>query len=190
MWVHWGKKQLRFTYLGNRISLQGLPSSELKCTPVAASKYKGLLNRKAISKAVQVIPLQWSCEAPGSDTSVQVAHIHLLDVPDSVKTLLDQYQDLFQSPNALPPKRDFDHHIQLMPGAQPVNIRPYRYSPVQKSKIEKQVKEMLASGIIKHSSSPYASPVLLVKKKMAHGGSVLTTGILMLRQLKTNIPCQ
>ncbi|XP_066365248.1 uncharacterized protein [Miscanthus floridulus] len=68
-------------------------------------------------------------------------------------------------PNTLPPQRPFDHHIKLLLGDPPVNIRPYRYSPAQKDEIEKQLSEMLKNGIIKHSQSPYASPVLLVKKK-------------------------
>lgn len=46
-----------------------------------------------------------------------------------------------------------------------MNVRPYRYTPVQKTEIETQLDDMLKSGIIKPSSSPYASPVLLVKKK-------------------------
>jgi len=77
------------------------------------------------------------------------------------------------------------HHrdlIQLLPGAPPVNIRPYKYSPAQKDEKEKQLAEMLKNGIIKPSQSPYASPVLLVKKKMAHGGFVWFIGILMLKQ--------
>ena len=52
-----------------------------------------------------------------------------------------------------------------MEGAPPANGLPYRYSPLQKDEIECQVDEMLQSGVITHSVSPFAAPVLLVKKK-------------------------
>jgi hypothetical protein len=86
-------------------------------------------------------------------------------VPDEVQTVLQRYQALFEEPQTLPPHRKFDHHIPLLPGAKPVNVKPYRYAPHQKSEIEKQVADMLKRGVIQESTSPFASPVLLVRKE-------------------------
>jgi hypothetical protein len=88
-----------------------------------------------------------------------------MEVPQPVQKLLAEFQYLFDVPHSLPPRRAIDHKITPIPGAQPVNIRPYWYSPQQKSEIENQVNEMLQSGVIQMSSSPFASSVLLVKKK-------------------------
>jgi hypothetical protein len=72
---------------------------------------------------------------------------------------------VFELPKGLPPPRDCDHQIPLIPDACPVQMRPYRYAPALKTEIEKQVTEMLDSGIIQHSKSPFASSVILVRKK-------------------------
>lgn len=79
--------------------------------------------------------------------------------------ILQEFQELLNDPKALPPTRSFDHEIPLVSGAKPVNCKPYRYSYDQKNTIEKMVDEMLVTGIITHSSSPFASTVLLVPKK-------------------------
>jgi len=78
---------------------------------------------------------------------------------------LDKYQEIFQDPKKLPLERAYDHTILLLPMAIPVNAWPYRYSPLHKDEIERQVREMLTAGLIIPSTSPFASPVLLVQKK-------------------------
>jgi hypothetical protein len=88
-----------------------------------------------------------------------------IEIPEPIKQLLSHYPHLFSKPHDLPPKRTVDHAIDLVPGAPPFRLRPYRYTPQQKDEIEKQIQEMLDSGIVQQSSSPFASPVLLVKKK-------------------------
>ena len=44
-------------------------------------------------------------------------------------------------------------------------MRPYKYPLQQKDVIEELVQEMLDKGIIQYSTSPFASPVVLVRKK-------------------------
>ena len=84
---------------------------------------------------------------------------------NGLNELLESYKELFRAPEGLPPIRYHDHCIPMKEGAQAINLRPYRYSGVQKDILEKMVEEMLASGIIQQSNSPFASPVVLVKKK-------------------------
>ncbi|XP_071924641.1 uncharacterized protein [Coffea arabica] len=85
--------------------------------------------------------------------------------PPVMEKLLQDFADVFQEPQGLPPTRSQDHCITLKEGAKPFQIRPYRCPYIQKTEIETLVQEMLHSGIIQLSSSPFASPVLLVKKK-------------------------
>lgn len=87
-------------------------------------------------------------------------------IPTELAPVIKQFECLFQDPKGLPPNRGvFDHRIPLKGEAKPVNIRPYRYPLKQKDIIEKLVQEMLDSGIIQPSCSPFASPVVLVSKK-------------------------
>ena len=65
----------------------------------------------------------------------------------------------------MPPSRSHDHQIILKEGAKPFQVRPYRCPYIQKTKIERLMKEMLEIGIIQPSNSSFASPVSLVKKK-------------------------
>lgn len=84
--------------------------------------------------------------------------------PD-LQAILTDFEDVFAEPKTLQPRRALDHAITLDATAQPINSRPYRYSPLQRDEIERQVAEMIKAGLVTPSMSPFASPVLLVKNK-------------------------
>jgi hypothetical protein len=84
-------------------------------------------------------------------------------VPDPIRTLLLEFSPVFAEPHGLPPPRSFDHSITLHDPT-PVSVRPYRYPYFQKTEIERIVGELLHSGVIRPSQSPFSSPVLLVRK--------------------------
>jgi hypothetical protein len=67
--------------------------------------------------------------------------------PD-IQLNLNDFVAVFADPMGLPPSRHCDHTIPLIQGAQSFNIRSYRYPPVLKDEIEKQVSDMLAQGVI------------------------------------------
>lgn len=80
--------------------------------------------------------------------------------------MLQDYEVVFQEPKELPPLRKcFNHHIPLKDGAELINSRPYRYSPVQKDVIELMVQELKSQGLIQNNCSPFSSHVVLVGKK-------------------------
>jgi hypothetical protein len=78
--------------------------------------------------------------------------------------LLASFNDVFAEPHGLPPPRGHDHNITLLPGSQPVVVRPYLYQTMHKDELERQCTAMLDQGLIRRSSSAFSSPVLLVKK--------------------------
>lgn len=83
-----------------------------------------------------------------------------------IQPILRRHKKVFEDiPSGLPPKRGFEHSIELEEGAKPVITTPYRHPHKFKEEIEKTIKELLEIGHIQPSSSPFASSVVLVKKK-------------------------
>ncbi|WVZ93944.1 hypothetical protein U9M48_039893 [Paspalum notatum var. saurae] len=83
---------------------------------------------------------------------------------DGIRIVCD-YPDVF--PNELPgipPDRDIEFLIELLPGTAPIVIRQYRMAPIEHEEVKKNIDEFLAKGYICPSSSFWAFPVLLVEK--------------------------
>jgi hypothetical protein len=61
-------------------------------------------------------------------------------IPLDLQGIIDKHSKVFEDiPKGLPPTRNHDHAIHLIPGSVPPNIRPYRYPYAQKSEIEHMV---------------------------------------------------
>jgi hypothetical protein len=87
-------------------------------------------------------------------------------VSHDLQALLSKHQMVFSTPQGLPPSRGVhDHSIPLVPRSLPPNIRPYCHPFSQKNEIEKMVQELLNASVIRPSTSPYSSHVVMVLKK-------------------------
>ncbi|XP_075103562.1 uncharacterized protein LOC142178130 [Nicotiana tabacum] len=65
----------------------------------------------------------------------------------------------------LPPKREIEFPIELVPGTTPISIAPYRMASVELKKLKAQLQELVEKGFICPSISPWGAPVFFVKKK-------------------------
>ncbi|KAF5468658.1 hypothetical protein F2P56_012797, partial [Juglans regia] len=143
---------MKFEHLGKKVELLGLRLDGLTIEKggkaMRASMYKGK------GFFLQLL-LEGDTEKPK-------------DLREDVQQLLTMFSQVFEVPRGLPPSRPQDHRIPLKNGTQPMMARPYRYFHYQKSEIEKIVVELLESGVIRPSTSPFSSPMLLVRKA---GGS-------------------
>ena len=80
--------------------------------------------------------------------------------------MLQDIKDVFPDEIlGLPPKRDIDFTIELVPGAAPVSKKPYRMSTPQMLELKMQLQELLEKKYIIPSVSPWGAPVLFVRKK-------------------------
>ncbi|KAJ9519114.1 hypothetical protein QJQ45_007675 [Haematococcus lacustris] len=86
-------------------------------------------------------------------------------VAAQLTTLISEFEDVFAPFNKLPPQRPVGHTIPLQPGCKPPALPSYKMSQPELLEMKKQVAAFLEQGIIEPSSSPYAAPVLFVKKK-------------------------
>jgi hypothetical protein len=65
----------------------------------------------------------------------------------------------------MPPKREVEFIIDLLPGTAPISKRPYRMYVEELKQLKKQLTELQEAGYIRLNSSPWGAPVLFEQKK-------------------------
>ena len=153
--------EMRFKWENKNITLHGIKKGSVR-----EVKAKRMENKKDNDIQLHMIYV-YEEEEP------ETVMLKSLEVNDTetlskgpVEKLLAEFHEVFAEPSELPPFRaNHNHKILLVEGANPVNQKPYRYAVHQKNEIDKMVRELMEAGTIQASASPYASPVVLVKKK-------------------------
>nr|GEV04756.1 hypothetical protein [Tanacetum cinerariifolium] len=93
--------------------------------------------------------------------STKVNELTLSDIP-----IVRDFEDVFPNDlSGLPPQRQVEFRIDLIPRAIPVAKSPYRLTPSEMQELSKQLQELQDKGFIRPSHSPWGAPILFVKKK-------------------------
>jgi hypothetical protein len=126
-------------------------------TLVSAGKMKILINnnKRYVLMVVREKDVETSNAFQGCDPSHKKELIEIVS----------KYDDIFQEPNGLPPNREIQHELHLQQDSTLPNVGMYRMSFVDMIEIKKQVQGLLDQGVIRPSSSPCGSSIVMVPKK-------------------------
>ena len=110
--------------------------------------------------------LLWSTEVtlPNPKKEEKLSSSIMATQEQELKALLGSFSKVFREPHGLPPRRCKEHAINLVKAQGLVNVRPYRHPHHHKDEIEKQVQQLLCSGVIRSSQSTFSRPFIFVKK--------------------------
>jgi len=80
--------------------------------------------------------------------------------------VVQEYLDVFpEDLPGMPPDREIEFVIELVPGTAPIYKRPYRMDANQLAELKDQIQDLLDKGYIRPSTSPWGAPVIFVPKK-------------------------
>ncbi|XP_058752817.1 uncharacterized protein LOC131626008 [Vicia villosa] len=88
------------------------------------------------------------------------------------QTTIDKLQVVREFPEffsdeipGVPPEKEVEFAIDLVPGTTHVSMAPYRMSPSELAELKKQLEDLLEKRFVRPSVSPWGAPVFLVKNK-------------------------
>ncbi|GJR81791.1 putative reverse transcriptase domain-containing protein [Tanacetum coccineum] len=147
------EKVIRIPYGNEVLIIRGNNcDSESKLNIISCTK-----TQKYIEKGCQVYLAQVTSKKAEDKSEER----RLEDVP-----IVQEFSEVFpEDLPGLPPARQVEFQIDLVPGAAPVARAPYRLAPAEMQELSTQLQELSDRGFIRPSSSPWGAPVLFVKKK-------------------------
>nr|GFB43753.1 putative reverse transcriptase domain-containing protein [Tanacetum cinerariifolium] len=120
-------------------------------------------------KSMQIISALQACTllSHGCEGFLAAIHDTTSDVPSiHDQPIVSEFPDVFPDElPGIPPIREVEFSIELIPGAEPISKAPYRMAPIELKELKDQLQELLERGFIRLSVSPWGVPVLFVKKK-------------------------
>lgn len=145
--------------------------------PAAAAKDQAattlrLINAKELKRAVHKSEVECvfvlrEVQPKDPSPAAVVSSAEAEKVHSESQAVLAEYSDRFPPdlPKRLPPSRDVDHRIELLPGSVPPSLATYRMSPTELDELKRQIDDLESKHVLRPSKSPFGAPVLLTKKK-------------------------
>ncbi|XP_017797025.1 PREDICTED: uncharacterized protein LOC108578250 [Habropoda laboriosa] len=129
-----------------------------------------------------------TCEQSRAESVKELLRLdHLNDEEHSVvEALVEANSDLFYLPgDRLGKTTAIQHKIPTI-NDQPIHVKQYRFPPIHREEITRQVSELLENDIIRPSTSPYSSPIWVVPKKPDSHGNKRWRMVIDYRALNEN----
>ncbi|XP_071901550.1 uncharacterized protein [Coffea arabica] len=124
---------------------------DVKGRLASSAMISGIRARKMLSKGAQGF-LAFMINAPSDQ-------VKLKDVP-----VVQEFPDVFpEELKTLPPEREVEFKIDLVPGTAPISKTPYRMAPAELKELKIQLQDLLEKGFVKESDSPWGAPRVFKK---------------------------
>ncbi|GJZ46608.1 putative reverse transcriptase domain-containing protein [Tanacetum coccineum] len=135
--------------------------------------FQGNGNNQKKESRLNIISCTKAQEYLSKGCDVFLAHITTKEAEDKSEEkrledvpIVRDFPEVFpEDLSGIPPTRQVEFQIDLVPGAAPVARAPYRLAPSEMKELAEQLQELSDKGFLRPSSSPWGAPVLFVKKK-------------------------
>ncbi|XP_042444160.1 uncharacterized protein K02A2.6-like [Zingiber officinale] len=138
--------------------------------PLTVGTWVGKANMMVIRKT-KMVPMPHLDRVMGESTYlatlIDAKPAQNIELLVGVQDILSKFKDVMPSelPKCLPPRRNIDHKIELIPGVVPPVTLLYRMFLLELAELRKQLNKLLKVGYVRPSKAPFGAPVSFQKKK-------------------------